>query len=445
MAELRRELGLLGATDIGIGAIIGAGIFVLSGVAAGYAGPGVIIAFGLAGFTALLTALSSAELSSFITEAGGSYIYTVRAFGGFWGFIVGWTAIYDYIVGAAAVSIGFAAYLLFFFGLQPDQFLIMTVGTILPLLLMVLNLKGLKEATHANNVLVFVKVVALLVFIVVGASFILNTGHTSTYSPLLPNGISGLLSATAIIFFAFIGFNTITTISEEIREPERTVPKAILLAFTVSTLLYIGVSAVEVGLVDWRILGESSAPLETALRIATENVFVLMYVSISALFATASVVMSSLMAGSRSIFAMARERTIPHFLARVSRTGVPFEAVVLCGLITGGIVFLSGGNLDWLASAFNFGTLITFLFINLSVIRLRQIQPAAKRAFRVPLYPITPIVGLALSGGLMIFLNTNAIIIAGIWIVVGMVAYYLHKQRSIEKKDREQPDLPPSA
>jgi basic amino acid/polyamine antiporter, APA family len=445
MGELKRELGLLGATDIGIGAIIGAGIFVLSGVAAGLAGPGVIIAFVLAGITALLTALSSAELSSFITEAGGSYIYTTRAFGSFWGFIVGWTAVFDYIVGASAVSIGFAAYLLYFLGVGLDQVLVITIGAILPLGLMLVNLKGVKEATRANNVLVFMKVAALLIFILVGALFISGGHGLSNYSPLLPNGVSGLLSATAIIFFAFIGFNTVTTVSEEVKEPERTVPRAILLAFAISTILYIGVSAIEVGLVNWRVLGASSAPLETALRIATDNILILKYVSISALFATASVVMSSIMGGSRALFAMARERTIPHFLSAVSKGGIPIVAVILCGSVIGGIVIVAGGDLGWLASAFNFGTLMTFMFINLSVIKLRRTWPDQKRLFRVPLYPVTPVLAIAFCGSLIFFLNINAIVIAAIWITLGVGFYLLHQRRTRLSTGKEVIKTPPPA
>jgi APA family basic amino acid/polyamine antiporter len=438
MGELKRELGLLGATDIGIGAIIGAGIFVLSGIAAGLAGPSVILAFILAGVVALLSALSSAELSSFITEAGGSYIYTTRAFGNFWGFIVGWTAIYDYIVGASAVSIGFAAYLLYFVGLEPDQVLIVIIGTVLPIGLMLLNMKGLKEATRANNALVFMKVGALIVFVAVGIAFILGAPGPSNFTPFLPNGVSGLLSATAIVFFAFIGFNTVTTVSEEVKDPERTVPRAIMLAFGISTVLYIAVSAIEVGLVDWRVLGSSSAPLETALKVATDNILILEYVSISALFATASVVMSSIMGGSRALFAMARERTIPHLLARVSRGGIPTVAVLLCGLVIGGIVVFSGGNLEWLASAFNFGTLITFLFINLSVIQLRRMAPHQERHFRVPLYPATPLLAIASCAVLMLFLNLNAILIAVAWIGLGIGFYLVHQRRTGGLADKKE-------
>lgn len=219
--ELKRNLGVWGAASIGIGAIIGTGIFVLIGVASGLAGPSVVISFIIAGFTALLTGLSASELASFITEEGGGYIYTTKAFGKFPGFVVGWIKSFDYIVGASAVSIGFAAYFTYFLQIPPIQSSIIIIATIWPLILMLLNIKGIKEASGANNVLVALKVFALLIFIVVGSSSILSTSNYSNYHPFFPQGIKGMLSGAAIIFFAFIGFNTIAIVSEEVRDPKK--------------------------------------------------------------------------------------------------------------------------------------------------------------------------------------------------------------------------------
>src|SRR5512147_220956 len=164
MAELKRSLGFWGALSIGIGAIIGTGIFVLIGVASGIAGPGVIFSFVIAGFVALLTGLSAAELSSFIHEAGGSYIYTTKAFGDFPGFVVGWMKSFDYIVGASAVSVGFAAYLAYALGIPPAPGMIVLAGTLWPLVLMLLNIRGIREAAWINNALVGLKILALVVF-----------------------------------------------------------------------------------------------------------------------------------------------------------------------------------------------------------------------------------------------------------------------------------------
>jgi APA family basic amino acid/polyamine antiporter len=429
MPELKRTLGLWGAAGIGIGAIIGTGIFVLIGVASGIAGPAVIISFLIAGLTALLTGLSTAELSSFITESGGSYIYTTKAFGRLPGFVVGWMKSFDYIVGASAVSIGFAAYFTYFAGIPSAVGTLVLVGSLWPLILMALNLRGMKEASGTNNVLVALKISALVLFIIVGGLFLFAHGDFSNYHPFFPRGISGAFSGASIIFFAFIGFNTIAVIAEEVKDPEKNVPGAVLISFAICTLLYIGVSVVSVGLLPWQVLGLSSAPLEAALRVATDNFLILEFIALSALFATTSVIMSSIIGGSRSLFAMARQGVIPEIFTRISGQGIPFFAVLITGITIGAIVFLTNGNLGWLASIFNFGTLVTFFFTNASLLRLRRTMPGAKRGFRVPLYPFTPVLGMGSCLFLSFYLSMNALLVGLGWIAIGIFAYAVNRKR----------------
>jgi len=428
MTELRRTIGFWGATGIGIGAIIGTGIFVLIGVASGIAGPGVILSFIIAGFVALLTGLSTAELSSFIHESGGSYIYTTKAFGAFPGFVVGWMKSFDYIVGASAVSVGFAAYFTYFVGIPSTTGTLVIVATVWPLVLMLLNMKGLQEASWTNNLLVALKILALVIFIVAGAAALIGSGNYSNYHPFFPQGFSGVMSGAAIIFFAFIGFNTIAVMAEEVKNPEKNVPRAILFAFAVCTIIYIGVSLVAVGIVNWEALRSSSAPLEFALKNITDNIFILQFVAISALFATTSVIMASIMGGSRALFAMARQGVLPKVLSTISRQSVPVFTILLSGFIISGIVLVTDGNLDWLASLFNFGTLLTFFFINLSLLRLRKLMPDAKRSFKVPLYPYTPVFAMISCIILAFYLNANAVITAVFFLVTGIVVYYLNKR-----------------
>ncbi|MDD1677469.1 MAG: amino acid permease [Methanomicrobiales archaeon] len=430
MPELPRTLGLWGAASVGIGAIIGTGIFVLIGVAAGIAGPSVILSFIIAGFTAMLTGLSAAEISSFIHEAGGSYIYATKAFGKFPGFLVGWLKTYDYIVGTSAVSVGFAAYFAVFLGINPTVAVLTAVATIWPLMLTILNLRGMQEASGINAVLVLLKVSALVLFILIGGAFLLTSGTTSNYSPFFPHGISGTLSGAAVIFFAFIGFNTVAVIAEEVRDPGKTVPRAILISFGVSTLLYIGITITAVGLIPWTVLGISTAPLEAALRAATNNILALDYLAVSALFATTSVILASILGGSRALFAMAREGTLPKGIATVSSRGVPSVAVLMCGIASSVIVFVTRGDLSLLASVFNFGTLVTYFFINASLLQLRRTMPDAPRLFRVPLYPFVPVFGLASCIFLSLFLNMNAVLVGLAWILVGIVAYQVMQRRS---------------
>ncbi len=430
MQELKRSLGVWGATSIGIGAIIGAGIFVLSGVASGIAGPAVILSFLVAGITSFLTALSSAELSSYITEEGGSYIYTDKAFGKFWGFLVGWMQSFDYIVGASAISVGFAGYFVYFIGIPPtSQSAIIIVAIAMPIILTLINLKGMKEASGTNNLLVGLKVTALAIFIIIGIIFLISHRDFSNYHPFFPGGFAGMLSGAALIFFAFTGFNTVTVLAEEVKYPEKNVPRSIIFAFVICTVLYIGVSIAEVGLVNWRIIGKSSAPLEVSLRAATDNIFLLKFVSISALFATASATMASILGGSRALFAMARQRVIPGLLAKISKNGIPTHTVMLSGAAIVLIIIATRGNLELIASIFNFGTLMTFFFINLSMVRLRQKMPTANRPFKVPLYPVPPILGVISCFALILYLRESAIIAAGVWISIGIAAYEYNKRR----------------
>jgi basic amino acid/polyamine antiporter, APA family len=423
MAELQRTLGVWSAAAVSIGAIIGAGIFVLIGVASGIAGPSVILSFILAGLVALFTALSAAELSSFITDSGGSYIYTHHAFGRFWGFLVGWMQSADYIIGASAVSIGFAGYLIYFLHVPQTTAALILIGCLLPLLLGIVNLKGMRDAAGINAALVLLKIIALVLFIAVGTWYLITTGSTGNYTPFFPNGISGMFHGAAVIFFAFVGFNTVTVIAEEVKNPVRNVPRALFIAFAVSATIYVAVSIVATGLVNWSVLATSDAPLESALMVATQNPLVLGYVSIAALFATASVVMASIFGGSRAIFAMARQNLLPSALKRVSPGGVPYVSVILVSVAMSAIVLLSGGDLATLAQVFNFGTLMTFFFINVSLIKLRWDEPGADRGFKVPLYPLTPILGVISCALLIAYLNRFALIFGVIWIAIGLFIF----------------------
>jgi APA family basic amino acid/polyamine antiporter len=294
---------------------------------------------------------------------------------------------------------------------------------------MLLNLKGMQEASFANTILVILKVSALVLFIVVGGYYLLRTGDYSNYTPFFPEGIRGMLSGAAIIFFAFIGFNTVAMVAEEVKDPEKNVHRAILLSFSICTLLYIGVAIVAVGLVHWETLGLSKAPLELALGVATKNPLFLKFVAVSALFATTSVILSSIIGASRALFAMARQGVIPGVLARVSSRGIPSATVILSGIVISMIVLLTNANLAWLASIFNFGTLLTFFFINASLLQLRRTMPDANRQFLVPFYPYTPVLGLLSCVFLAFFLNINAVIASAGWISVGILAYMMNRRQ----------------
>ena len=415
---------MFGAASVGIANIIGAGIFVLSGVAAGIAGPAVIISFLIAGLISFLTALSAAELSSFITETGASYAYTKKAFGRFWSFLVGWFKYFDYMVGGAAVSVGFAAYLTSLLGLE-GNIPILIAAISLPVILCVLNIIGVKEATRTTSIMVLIKIFAIVLLLMVGGFYLSQHFDVGHYTPFFATGYGGMLNGAAIIFFVFIGFNTVTMMSEETKNPQKTIPKALMLAFTITFVLYISIAVVLIGILDWHEESGDAHPLGSIALIVSENQMFFDFISFSALIASGSVVLSSILGGTRASFAMGRDRLLPHHFDKISkRFGTPYFSIIVGGLI---IVIFAGvfyDNIDTIASIVNFGSLFTYLFVNLSLIKLRKTMPHIQRPFKVPLYPIVPILGAVSCIGLMYFLSDSAKIVSTVYAVIGLAIFY---------------------
>ncbi len=424
MNELKRNVGTFGAASVGIANIIGAGIFVLSGVAAGIAGPAVIISFLIAGIIAMMTALSAAELSSFITDTGASYAYTKRAFGRFWSFLVGWFKYFDYMVGGAAVSVGFAAYFTSLFGLKGTlPVLLAAIG--LPIILCILNILGVKKATRTTSLMVLIKIFALTLLLMMGGFYLSQHFDVGHYTPFFATGFGGMLNGAAVIFFVFIGFNTVTMMSEETKNPQKTIPKALIIAFVVTFVLYICVAFLLVGILDWNDESKDAHPLGSIASIVSDNTIFFDFISFSALIASGSVVLSSILGGTRASFAMGRDRLLPQQFDKISkRFGTPYFSIIVGGLI---IVIFAGlfyNNIDTIASIVNFGSLFTYLFVNLSLIKLRRSEPQIQRGFRVPLYPILPILGAASCIGLMYFLDDSAKFVSIIYAVIGLTIYF---------------------
>ncbi len=423
--QLKRNLGLWAVTSLGIANIIGAGIFVISGVAAGLAGPSVIFSFLIAGTIALLAALSYAELSSFVHETGASYAFTKRAFGRFWSFVVGWFNYFDYIVGAAAVSIGFAAYFTELLGLEGGTALIFSaVG--LPVVLTALNLIGVKEATHTTMIMVFIKIFALILLIMLGGFYLSTHLGVAHYHPFFPNGFGGTLNGAAIIFFAFLGFNTVSMMSEETKNPQKTIPKALLLAFFVSFILYIAIAVIEVGVLDSKTIGNNPSPLsELASSISNNRIF-LDIISFSAVVATGSVVLSSIIGGTRASFVMGRDKVLPRQLDLISKKfGTPHVSILIGGTAIAVLAGIFFKNIGEIASIYNFGSLLTYIFVHMSLLKLRKKEPKTDRPFKVPLYPVLPIVGLVCCVVLIYYLSNTAKLASLLWGSIGLAVYYI--------------------
>lgn len=436
MTDLKRNVGTFGAASVGIANIIGAGIFVLSGVAAGIAGPAVILSFFVAGIIAMMSALSSAELSSFIIETGASYAYTKRAFGRFWSFLVGWFKYFDYMVGGAAVSVGFASYFTTVFGLEGSLPIILAaIG--LPIILCILNILGVKEATRVTSVMVLIKIFAIVLLLMIGGFYLLQHFDIGHYTPFFATGFGGMLNGAAVIFFVFIGFNTVTMMSEETKNPQKTIPKALMIAFGVTFVLYICVAFLLVGILDWRQETNDAHPLGSIASIVTDNQMFFDFISFSALIATGSVVLSSILGGTRASFAMGRDQLLPHQFDKVSKKfGTPYFSIIIGGII---IVVFAGifyNNIDTIASIVNFGSLFTYLFVNLALIKLRMLEPKTQRLFKVPLYPVVPIIGAASCVGLMYFLSDSAKYVSIVYAIIGLAVYFLIYRKNRFKQSK---------
>lgn len=383
---LRRELGLFEVTLSGVGIILGAGVYVLIGQAAGLCGNAVWLAFFGAAVIALLTGLSYAELSSLFPRAGAEYHYVKNAFSERAAFVTGWLVFLSGILAAATVALGFGGYFLALTGVP------VRVSAILLLLALTFVLAwGIRETVRVAVAAAIIETAGLIVVILIGLPHLGSVGYGE-----LPQGIPGLFAATGLIFFAFQGFESMVKFSEETKDPESTIPKALILALIISLVLYILVALSAVSVAGWQSLSASSAPFADIVSgtLGPEGAAL---ISIIALFATANTVLMSLYASTRLLFGMAGSPPLPAALAWVHpgrRT--PLPAILVCGVLS--VVLLFSGDIAFIANVTNFTLFVTFIGINASVIVLRYHSPRATRAFRVPgsvgRLPLLPIAGI---------------------------------------------------
>ena len=407
---LRRNLNLLDATAIGVGAIIGAGIFVVLGIAMGYAGPSVIISIIIAGVIASFTAFSFAELGSAIPKAGGAYSFAFELLSPSTGFIVGFLWLFAQIVGGATISLGFASYFVAIF----PGFSIKTVAVLAAIALTGLNLVGIKQSSIINNILVTIKIGILALFIGFGILQI----HPQYLSDFSPNGVYGILQGAGFIFFAYLGFGRVSTLGEEIKNPQRNLPLAILIALFLSLVLYALTGLTAAGLQDYRVLAHSGSPIAVAAN-ATGNSTLVAAVSVGALIATASVLLTNLLGLSRVAFAMARNGQLPKSVARVSsRLGTPYVSILAMGAVLTALAYVL--DLREAAAITSFSILFVHLTVNLSAIRLRRKMPS-NSGFRAPLYPLFPLLGLISCLILMFSLPQESWFVAAIVVAISLV------------------------
>ncbi|MFC4494941.1 amino acid permease [Streptomyces ovatisporus] len=452
--ELRRSLGLWQLTMISIGATLGTGIFVVLGEAVPDAGPAVIVSFVIAGLTALFSALSYAELAGTIPVAGSSYSYAYATMGEFVAWVCGWCLLLEYGVSVAAVAVGWGQYIDELlggaFGLSLPQALSAPPGEgglfnvpalAVVLLAMVFLLGGAKESARANTVMVAVKILALLLFCGVAAMGI----RAGNYQPFMPLGMAGVSAAGATLFFSYIGFDAASTAGEEARNPQRDLPRAILLSLAVVTALYCLVAAVAVGAEPWRDFEGSEAGLAAILRHVTGQDVWSLLLAFGAVVAIASVVLTVLYGQTRILFAMSRDGLVPGVFSRVDpRSGTPRANTVIVAVFCGTLA--AAVPLGRLADATSIGTLFAFGLVNVAVLVLRRTRPTMRRTFRVPASPLVPLTGVALCLWMMFSLDAVTWAVFGVWMAVGAVVYFGYGMRRsrLQTAPSAPPGTPPS-
>jgi len=447
---LRRVLTATNLTTFGIGAIIGAGIFVLTGtVAATHAGPAVALSFVLAGLGCLFAGLCYAEFAAMIPIAGSAYTYAYATLGEFVAWIVGWNLVLEYMFGASTVAVGWSGHFVNFlqayvpvspaWSQAPLQWnaatsqmervpggLINLPAVVLVAALTVLLVIGIKESARFNNIVVFIKVGIVVLVIAFGFAFVNpanwhpfippNTGHFGDF------GWSGIARGAGLVFFAYIGFDAVSTAAQEAKNPQRDLPIGMLGSLAICTILYLLMALVMTGLVPYGQLNVP-APVVVALAAAPKLMWLRLLTDVGVIVGLASTVLVMLMGQTRVAFSMARDGLLPGALGRVHpKFGTPYVVTILVGVI--GCLLAAFFPVQLLAELVNIGTLLAFVIVSAGVWVLRVRSPELPRPFRTPLVPIVPILGIVFCLGLMATLPGYTWIRLAVWTVIGFVLYF---------------------
>lgn len=412
--RLKPTLSLWDATAINVGAIIGGGIFVVTGIVAGLAGSALMVSMAFAALIASFTALSFAELTTWQAVEGSVYEYTRQLVSPFAGFLTGWMWIISNTFGGAAVSLGFAYYFTAAFPVLPANVL----AAIVCVAFTALNYVGVRRSAMLNNGLVAVKLAVLAFFVIYGLFFV----DAANFEPFLPFG-SGVLFGTYFIFFAYGGFARAAVIGEEVKDARRNVPRAVLLSLGISTLIYILVGIVAVGLVGSSSLEGSNSPLTLAIG-ASGNILAIDVISVGGLVATASVLLTAVLGVSRMAFSMARRKDMPNALGKVhERFGTPYVSIWIVGAIMALLVLFV--DLTGVVAVSTFALLFTYSFANIAAFRLKC---------KNRLYPkFLPVLGLISCLALLatvLVVTTLAWVTGFAFLAAGTAYYYIRKKQS---------------
>jgi APA family basic amino acid/polyamine antiporter len=431
---LKKVLGPFDLVLMGIGAIVGTGIFVLTGTGAVTAGPGLTLSFIIAALACGFAAMCYAEFASSVPVAGSIYTYSYATLGELVAWMIGWDLLLEYGLATSTVAVGWSGYfqsLLSGFHIHLPVALSAAPGAIpgaatvfnLPAFLIMMVLTGLlslgvRESARWTNIMVLIKTGIVLLFIFVGFGHV----QTANWHPYLPFGMGGVMSAAALVFFAFIGFDAVTSAAEEVKNPAKDLPIGIIGSLVICTILYVIVAAIMTGIVPYQKFLGVDHPVSLALQYAGEN-WVAGFVDLAAILGMSTVMLVMAYGQTRILFAMSRDGLLPARLSTVHpKYGTPFFATWLVGIVFG--LIASVVRLDVLAELVNIGTLAAFSLVSVAVVILRKKRPDLPRAFRCPGVPVIPGLAVAFCITLMCFLSWHTWVAFLIWLVIGLVVYF---------------------
>lgn len=439
-AALKKDLGAFDLTMLGIGAIIGTGIFVLTGVvAAEYSGPAIILSFILSGLACAFAALCYAEFASTVPVSGSAYTYSYATFGELIAWVLGWDLILEYGLASSAVASGWSGYfqgLLSGFGINvptaissaynPEAGTYIDIPAILIVLIITFLLtRGVKKSAKFNTIMVIIKVTVVLVFIAVGVWYV----KPENWTPFMPFGFSGVTAGAATVFFAYIGFDAVSTAAEEVRNPQKNMPIGLIASLGICTILYIVVAAILTGIVPYDMLGVKN-PVAFGIQYINQD-WIAGLISIGAITGITTVLLVMMYGQTRLFYAISRDGLLPKALSKVNeKTKTPIINSWTTGIIVS--IFAGVVPLNKLAELTNIGTLFAFVVVSIGVVVLRKSQPNLKRAFKVPMVPFIPALAVLFCGYLMFQLPVTTWIGFLVWLVIGLCVYFGYGRKHSE-------------
>lgn len=428
--KFSKTMNAVDLMSLGVGAVIGTGIFILPGtVAATLAGPGVSLSFVVAAIVCALAGMCYAEFASAIPVAGSAYSYGNIVYGEFTGWIIGWALILEYMLSVATVAAGWSSYFSSFiapFGLKIPHAIsgpmnlnngvyFDLVSVLIILLISILLSRGMKNSIKINVVAVFIKIAIIFV----GLQFI----KPNNYHPFLPYHFSGVIKGATTVFFAFLGFDVVSSSAAEVKNPKKNMPLGIIGTLAIAAVLYFGVSIVLTGMVNYTKLNVSN-PVAFALQYVHQN-WVAELLSFGAMLGMATMMLTMIYSSSRLIYAMARDGLLPSAFSKLDKKhNSPQNALVAVTIIiAAGAAFFS---VDQLANLVNFGTLFAFTLVSFGILKLRKRTDIVNDGFKVPGYPYLPIISGLICIFMICHLSSEVYLMAAIWLIIGAVIYFIY-------------------